>query len=216
MVKEPTVQQPQPVMALGQMLGEIAAIHQEQAALNRQQLEALCAQTEAQSRLLQMMLARPGSASPPPHMLSGVVLHKLTAEDDPQSFHVRSDCGGVPLAGRRMGRTAAPLTFGGGPDCSSWPAGLHSRKFPALTESRPRLDHPTGAQWLPLHVRPAAEGCHDQMAEAGGGGVGEENAGAGRGGAVHREADLAAAVTLTEDHLAVHEKDLLLLTDTTL
>lgn len=57
-----------------EMLGEIAPIHREQAAVNRQQLKALCAQSEA------------GSLSPPPRLLSGTVLHNLVAEDDSQSF----------------------------------------------------------------------------------------------------------------------------------
>lgn len=78
----------QPVTALGQMLGKIAVMHQEQAALNRQQLEALYARTEAQTQLLPLLLAQlgAGAPSPPPHLLSDVVLHKLPAEGDPQSF----------------------------------------------------------------------------------------------------------------------------------
>ena len=81
-------QHPQPVTALGEMFGEINAMHLEQAVLNRQQLEAVCTQTEAQTQLLQELLAWSGAGapSPPPHALLGVVLHKLTAEDDPQSF----------------------------------------------------------------------------------------------------------------------------------
>ena len=67
----------QPVMALDQMLGEIAAMHQKQAALNRQQLEALRAQTEVQTWLLQSLLAPLGARSPSPPL------------DDPKNFSDR-------------------------------------------------------------------------------------------------------------------------------
>lgn len=56
--------------------------------MNSQQLEALHAQMEAQSQQLQSLLtwSGVGSPSPPPQSLSGIMLHKLAAEDDPQSF----------------------------------------------------------------------------------------------------------------------------------
>ena len=57
-------QHPQPVTALDQMLGEIAVMHQEQVARNRQQLEVLCLQTEVQTRLLHWLLDQIGAGSP--------------------------------------------------------------------------------------------------------------------------------------------------------
>lgn len=60
----------QPVAALGQMLGGIAAMHREQAERSSRQLEAFNAQTEAQIQLLQSLLTRlgAGATSPPPSL----------------------------------------------------------------------------------------------------------------------------------------------------
>ncbi|KAM9360126.1 uncharacterized protein ABDE67_000748 [Symphorus nematophorus] len=81
-------QQLQPVTALAQMLGEIAAMHREQAAVNARQLEALHAQTERQTQLLEGLLSRSGAVSPSPASpsLYGIALHKMTSTDDPQAF----------------------------------------------------------------------------------------------------------------------------------
>ena len=78
----------QPLTALAQMLGEIAAMHREQSVLNGQHMEALHAQSERQSQLLQTLVGQAGapSASSPPLAFRGVTLHRMTEADDPQSF----------------------------------------------------------------------------------------------------------------------------------
>ncbi|XP_044042863.1 uncharacterized protein LOC122871611, partial [Siniperca chuatsi] len=81
-------QQMQPVAMLAQMLGEIVAMHQEQAAVNRQQLERMQDQADKQTQLLASLVSQPGASLPPspPLALSGITLHKMSAADDPQSF----------------------------------------------------------------------------------------------------------------------------------
>ena len=53
--------------------GEVAAMHWEQVAVNRRQLEALHTQTERQTQLLQSLPAQSGAGAPfsPPHSLLG-------------------------------------------------------------------------------------------------------------------------------------------------
>lgn len=77
------LQRLQSVTALDQVLGEIAAMHWEHAAVHVQ-MEALHAQTEVQNHLLHLLLAWSGARapSPPPYSFSSIGLHKLAAEDD--------------------------------------------------------------------------------------------------------------------------------------
>ncbi|KAK9535758.1 hypothetical protein VZT92_008119 [Zoarces viviparus] len=78
----------QPIIALGQMLGGIAAMQREQAEMNRLFLGELQAQAERQAYALEQLAARiaAGPPVPAPSTLAGVVLHKMTAADDVQSF----------------------------------------------------------------------------------------------------------------------------------
>ena len=73
-------------------------------ALNSQQLEALHAQTESQTRLLQSLLAQSGVGSPFPlaQSLLDIALHKLVAEDHPQCFLEMFALTAVDAAGRRQ------------------------------------------------------------------------------------------------------------------
>ncbi|XP_077954644.1 uncharacterized protein LOC144404843 isoform X2 [Gasterosteus aculeatus] len=66
----------QPIMALGQMIGELAVIQHDQAETNRQFLGGLQAQVGRQAQALEQLAARP----------AGLALHQMTAEDDAQSF----------------------------------------------------------------------------------------------------------------------------------
>ncbi|XP_059195913.1 neurotrophin receptor-interacting factor homolog [Centropristis striata] len=75
----------QPVTTLAQMLAEVAAMSRDQAALNRQQLTTLQFQAERQVELLEVMVRRAGTASSAPS-LAGITLHKMAAHDDPQTF----------------------------------------------------------------------------------------------------------------------------------
>ncbi|KAK9515986.1 hypothetical protein VZT92_026581 [Zoarces viviparus] len=76
------------IIALGQMLGVITAMQREQAEMNRQFLGVLQAQAERQAYALEQLMARTAAAPlvPAPSTLAGVVLHKMTAADDVQSF----------------------------------------------------------------------------------------------------------------------------------
>ncbi|XP_059185737.1 uncharacterized protein LOC131968750 [Centropristis striata] len=74
-----------PVTTLAQMLAEVAAMSRDQAALNRQQLAALQFQAEKQAELLEVMVNRVGGASSAPS-LAGVTLQRMAAHDDPQTY----------------------------------------------------------------------------------------------------------------------------------
>ncbi|XP_077950197.1 uncharacterized protein LOC144389443 [Gasterosteus aculeatus] len=78
----------QPILALGRMIGELAAIQRDQAEANRQFLGALQAQVGRQAQALEQLAARPADAqrTPGPAALTGLALHRMTAEDDAQSF----------------------------------------------------------------------------------------------------------------------------------
>ncbi|XP_073331909.1 uncharacterized protein [Pagrus major] len=75
----------QPIMALAQMLAEVAAMNRDQAVLSRQQLAALQGQAEKQTQLLEVMVNRAGAAAPAPSLV-GLALHKMSEQDDPQTF----------------------------------------------------------------------------------------------------------------------------------
>ncbi|KAM7401464.1 hypothetical protein PAMA_005593 [Pampus argenteus] len=77
--------EPQQVTALAQMVAEVAAVRRDQAVLTRQQLAALQQQRERQTQLLEAMLVREGTTSPGPS-LSGMTLHRMTGSDDAQSY----------------------------------------------------------------------------------------------------------------------------------
>ncbi|KAL6103610.1 uncharacterized protein ACO6RY_02968 [Pungitius sinensis] len=78
----------QPALALGQMIGELAAIQRDQAEANRQFLGALQAQVGRQAQALELLAARSGPTLPPsgPTALASLTLHSMTAEDDAQAF----------------------------------------------------------------------------------------------------------------------------------
>ncbi|KAK0148589.1 Neurotrophin receptor-interacting factor [Merluccius polli] len=75
----------QPMNTLAQMLAEVAAMSRDQAVLSRQQLAALQGQAERQTQLLEAMVGRAGAAAPAPSF-TGMTVHKMAAHDDPQSF----------------------------------------------------------------------------------------------------------------------------------
>ncbi|KAK0136850.1 Zinc finger and SCAN domain-containing protein 23 [Merluccius polli] len=75
----------QPMNTLAQMLAEVAAMNRDQAVLSRQQLAALQGQAERQTQLLETMVRRAGAAAPAPSF-TGMTVHKMAAHDDPQSF----------------------------------------------------------------------------------------------------------------------------------
>lgn len=105
----------QPVTALGQMLGKIAVMHREQAALNRQQSEALYARTEAQTRLLPLLLAQlgAGALSPSSLALRCRVAQTAGGGRSPElSQDVPVDGGGVLLAGGRLDVRLLPSQSG--------------------------------------------------------------------------------------------------------
>lgn len=62
---------------------EIAAMQRDQAVVTRQLLEALHTQTEAQTQLLQSLLAQSGAGLPPSHSFSGIAQHKPGARMTP-------------------------------------------------------------------------------------------------------------------------------------
>ncbi|KAK9542027.1 hypothetical protein VZT92_002029 [Zoarces viviparus] len=133
----------QPIMVLGQMLGRIAAMQRDQAETNQQFLGALQAQAERQARALEQLAARAAAAPPvtPPSPLAGVVLHKMSAAYDVQSFLD---------------------TFEATAEACSWPAAEWGvRLLPLVTG-----EAQTPALGLPpaLHVRSAAEGRRSQVA----------------------------------------------------
>ncbi|XP_056271048.1 uncharacterized protein LOC130194181 [Pseudoliparis swirei] len=76
----------QPWIQLGQMLGRIAAMVQDQAEAGRQTLGKLLAQAEEQTRALERLAAQTAAATPVASPVVGVELQKMTAGDDPQSF----------------------------------------------------------------------------------------------------------------------------------
>uniref|UniRef100_A0AAQ4RXT8 CCHC-type domain-containing protein n=1 Tax=Gasterosteus aculeatus aculeatus TaxID=481459 RepID=A0AAQ4RXT8_GASAC len=78
----------QPAVALGRMLGEIAAMQRKQAEANRHFLGALQAAADRQTQVLEQLAARPVASptAPGPSAYAGVVVHKMTPEDDVQSY----------------------------------------------------------------------------------------------------------------------------------
>jgi len=67
----------QRVIALGQMLGGMAAMQRDQAEAIRQILETLLAQAERQTHALERLAARTAAAPPNTFPLAGVALNKL-------------------------------------------------------------------------------------------------------------------------------------------
>jgi len=79
----------QPLVALGQMLERITAMQREEAVTTRQFLGVLHDQAQMHSAALERLLAGRSSAAPVPagpSGLAGVVLQRMTAEDDVQSY----------------------------------------------------------------------------------------------------------------------------------
>ncbi|KAL6099312.1 uncharacterized protein ACO6RY_01153 [Pungitius sinensis] len=78
----------QTALSLGRMIGELAAIQRNQAEANRQFLGALQTQVGRQAQALELLAARLGPALPPtgPAGMASLTLHRMTAEDDAQSF----------------------------------------------------------------------------------------------------------------------------------
>ncbi|KAM6944694.1 regulator of G-protein signaling 3-like [Lycodopsis pacificus] len=230
---------PEAQMVLGQMLGGIAAMQRDQAEANRQFLGALRAQAEWQAHALEELAARaaagPPVTAPPP--LAGVVLHKMSAADDVQSFldtfEVTAEACGWPAA--EWGVRLLPLLTGeaqtaalGLPpaarhrytgvrkavtDCLGLSPEDHRRRFREARlgpEDRPfafaqRL-RDDAARWL----QPESPGGAQEVLEKV---VLEQFVGAlpARTAAwvrYHRPPTLGTAITLAEDHLAVHASGL--------
>ena len=214
-------------------------MHQEQAALNRQQLEVLCAQAQTQTQiwLLQSLLTQVGAGAPSPPLstLSGVRLQKLTVEDNPQSFlnmfeSTAEACGwpaaewNVQLLPLLLGeaQTAAhglPATAQQGfqavrkaiLDQLGFSPEDHSHRFRTIrlgAAGRPftftQQLRDTATRWL----QPGEAASKGQMLEKIMLVQFIEGLPTGTSESVrcHRPPDLAAVVTLVEDHLTVHDK----------
>jgi len=79
----------QPLLALGQMLERVTLMQREEAATTRHFLGGLQDQAQLHSMALERLLAGQSSAAPVPagpSGLAGVVLQRMTAEDDAQSY----------------------------------------------------------------------------------------------------------------------------------
>ncbi|KAM9717937.1 uncharacterized protein ACNS7B_021418 isoform 1-T1 [Menidia menidia] len=75
----------QPILALAHRMAEMAAVSRDQAAVSRQQLEALLALSERRTLLLEAVEKR--TAAPPGDpAIAGIQMGRLTERDDPQSF----------------------------------------------------------------------------------------------------------------------------------
>ncbi|XP_034446667.1 uncharacterized protein LOC117764737 [Hippoglossus hippoglossus] len=181
----------QPAVALGQMMGDVAAMYREQAAFNRQFLGMLQNQME---HLISRPTVAPSPAARSP--LAGITLHKMSEADDPQSF-------------LEMFEATA--------EACEWPAEEWAvRLLPLLSGE---------AQTAALGLPPAARAEYRHLRDAAtrwlqpGGSAAEDTM---LGKVVleqliwglpdrtsawvryHWPATLEAAVTLAEDHLAVH------------
>ncbi|KAM9766884.1 uncharacterized protein ACNS7B_017333 [Menidia menidia] len=74
-------EQEQPLLMLAQIVAEMAAMGRDQAALSQQELGALQARAERRTVLLEAVVER--TAAP---AMAGMLLHRMTEQDDPQSF----------------------------------------------------------------------------------------------------------------------------------
>ncbi|XP_077954435.1 uncharacterized protein LOC120834331 isoform X1 [Gasterosteus aculeatus] len=225
----------QPAVALGRMLGEIAAMQREQAEANRHFLGALQAATDRQTQVLEQLAARPVASptTPGPSAYAGVVVHKMTPEDDVQSYlemfeAMAGACGwpvdewairllplltgeaqtaalGLPPGPRHVYasvKKAIMDRLGLSPEdhrrrFREARLGLGDRPFPfaqRLTDAANRWLQPEGAGGAPAVVEKVVM---EQFLE----GLPPRTAAWVR---YHRPATLEAAVTLAEDHLAVH------------
>ncbi|KAK0153320.1 hypothetical protein N1851_005002 [Merluccius polli] len=192
---------------LAQMLAEVAAMSRDQAVLSRQQLAALQGQAESQTQLLEAMVSRAGAASPAPSF-TGLALHKMAAHDDPQTlmemFEATAAACGWPVA--EWAVRLLPLLSG---DAQTAALGLPAPSRGGGGQA-PRRSPRRSA----IRLRTAAEGRGDQVAATRGvrrilEKIVLEQFVEGLPAATsdwvlcHRPADLAGAITLAEDHLAV-------------
>ncbi|XP_035523495.1 uncharacterized protein LOC118332359 [Morone saxatilis] len=237
--QQPMEQQPsQLVSLLGEMLGQITAVHTQQTATNRRHLEALQNQAGKQNQLLEGLLARSGAQSPssPPSSFSGITMHRMTAADDPQTFlemfeATAEACGwpaaewavrllpllsgesqtaalGLPASSRGEFRNIKRAIL----DRMGFSPEDHRRRFRSAAlgpSDRPFVYaqqlKDAATRWL----QPGGSAGERQMLEQ----VVLEQfveglpTGTAEWVRCHRPADLEAAVTLAEDHLAVHDGD---------
>ncbi|KAM9699282.1 uncharacterized protein ACNS7B_003496 isoform 2-T2 [Menidia menidia] len=221
----------QPVMVLARMMAEMAAMSRDQAAVSRQQLGALLALSERRTMLLEAMVER--AATPPEDpAIAGIQMGKLTERDDPHSFlgvfeATASACGwpeeewavrllpllsgeaqtaalGLPAASRGRFPEVRRAVL----DRLGMSAEDQRRRFREAQlgpEGRPfsfaQQLRDAATRWL----QPGEAAGEQRLVEA----VVLEQFVAGLPASTadwvrcHRPADLAAAVTLAEDHLAV-------------
>ncbi|KAM9751628.1 uncharacterized protein ACNS7B_008424 [Menidia menidia] len=220
-----------PILALAMMLAEMAAESRDQAAVSRQQLGALLAHSEQRTRLLEEMVER--AATPPRDpAVAGIEMQKLAERDDPQSYldmfeATASACGwpeeewavrllpllsgeaqtaalGLPAASRGRFpevRRAVLDRLGFSPEDQrrrfrEAQLGPDGRPFGFAQQLRD-----AATRWL----QPGEAAGEQRLVET----VVQEQFVAGLPAATsgwvrcHRPADLAAAVALAEDHLAV-------------
>ncbi|KAM9719837.1 uncharacterized protein ACNS7B_020492 [Menidia menidia] len=221
----------QPLLTLAQMLAEMAAMSRDQAALSRQQLEALLAGAERQTQLLEALVVRT-TAPPRDPAIAGIQLLRMTEQDDPQSFlgafeATAAACGwpeeewavrllpllsglaqtaalSLPASSRGRFREVKRAVL----DRLGLSAEDHRRRFRGAQlgpEDRPftyaQQLKDAATRWL----QPGEAAGEQRLVEA----VVLEQYVAGLPAATsdwvrcHRPADLAAAITLAEDHLAV-------------
>ncbi|XP_051236284.1 uncharacterized protein LOC127352152 [Dicentrarchus labrax] len=235
-VPQPPTEQPsQLITLLGEMLGQITAIHSQQTATNRRHLEALQNQAGKQNQLLEGLLARSGAQSPssPCSSFSGITMHRMTAADDPQTFlemfeATAEACGwpaaewavrllpllsgesqtaalGLPASARGEFRNVKRAIL----DRMGFSPEDHRRRFRSATlgsSDRPFVFaqqlKDAATRWL----QPGGSSGERLMLEL----VVLEQfveglpTGTAEWVRCHRPVDLEAAITLAEDHLAVH------------
>ncbi|XP_077948365.1 uncharacterized protein LOC144388950 [Gasterosteus aculeatus] len=196
----------QPLVALGQMIGELAAVQKEQAEANRQFLGALQAQVERQARALEQLAAQPAAAplTQGPAAFAGLTLQRMTGDDDVQSFleTFEAEACGWP-AGEWPVRLLPLLTgeaqiaaMGLPPDwgCCRKTTGGDSAFGQRLRDAATRWLQPDGAGGV--------QGVLTRVVlEQFGEGLPARTAAWVQ---CHRPTTLEAAITLAEDHLAVH------------
>ncbi|XP_056277638.1 uncharacterized protein LOC130198498 [Pseudoliparis swirei] len=226
----------QPLVALGQMLERITVMQREEAVTTRQFLGALHDQAQMHSAALERVLTDRSSAAPAPtgpSKLAGVILQKMTAEDDVQSYletfeataeacdwpadewavrllplltgEAQTAALGLPPAARRVYadiHKAVVDRLGLSPED-------HRRRFREAKlgpEDRPfafgQQLRDAAARWLQPGNSAAAQAVVERIVlEQFVGGLPARTSAWVR---CHRPGGMKAAITLAEDHLAVH------------
>ncbi|XP_051241575.1 uncharacterized protein LOC127355117 [Dicentrarchus labrax] len=236
---QPLMEQPsQLVSLLGEMLGQITAVHSKQTAINRRHLEALQNQAGKQNQLLEGLLARSGAQvpSPPPSSFSGITMHRMTAAVDPQTFlemfEATAEAGGwpavewavrlLPLLSGESQTAALGLPASSRGEFRNIKRAILDRMGFSPEDHRRRFRSATlGPSACPFVYAQQLKDAATRWLQPGGS-VGERQmleqvvleqfveglpTRTAEWVRCHRPVDLEAAITLAEDHLAVHSGD---------